>query len=144
MEENRNSDGCINSAGKDSLVKDTEPNVREKMDTSKRETMSYMQDDARPYTENEKKFLKILANTGKVYDYALSDEYCLSLLKHNGMQEYIDEYITIIDENNLNSSSCIIELGESSIQRFLVNKEKQVLEFPPQEHDNLIIVRDGE
>lgn len=84
------------------MAKETEPNDPEKVDTSKRETHSFMQEDLRNYTDNEKKFMVILANTSLVYDYTLSDEYMLSILKHNNMSEYIDDYINLIDQNNLN------------------------------------------
>jgi hypothetical protein len=143
-ENQRHSSGSINSLEKNVLAKETEPNDPEKVDTSKRETHSFMQEDIRNYTDNEKKFMVILSNTSLVYDYTLSDEYMLSLLKHNNMSDYIEEYINLIDQNNLNYRHWIVELGDSSLKRFLINKEKRIFEFPPSENDNIMVIRDGE
>lgn len=89
------------SADKESSGKDTEPLEREKMETSKRETNCFMQDDdVRAYTDDEKALLVILTNTVKVYGYQLSEEYILNLIKHNGMEVYIPEYIKMLKEND--------------------------------------------
>lgn len=95
-------------------------------------------------TDDEKDFMIILENTCKAYGYALVEEYMMSLLKHYGMGEYIPKYIGLLKRYNISPQSCIIELGESSLQRFLINKEKRVYQFPPKETDDLMIVRDGE
>lgn len=98
----------------------------------------------REFSEAERDLLIILSNTAKVYNYTLSEEYMLSLLKRNGMNDYIQEYSQMIKENNLNIGMSIINLGDSSLQRFLINKEKRVYQFPPNETDDLFIVRDVE
>lgn len=92
----------------------------------------------------EREFLKILENTARVYGYPLNEEYLLSLLKHNGMEDYIYEYMGLIKENGLNPTRCIIELGTSSLERFLINKEKRVYQFPPTETDEIMVIRDQE
>lgn len=86
----------------------------------------------------------ILANTAKVYGYSLVEEYMLLILKENGMSEYIQEYMKILKDNHISPYGWIIDLGESSLQQFLINKEKRVLQFPPNETDDLMVVRDGE
>jgi len=47
----------------------------------------------------------ILANTSKVYSYPLVEEYMLLLLKHNGMSEYIQEYMKILKDNHINPNA---------------------------------------
>ena len=86
----------------------------------------------------------ILSNTSKVYSYPLIEEYMFLLLKSNGMSEYIQEYMKILKDNHISPYSWIIDLGESSLQRFLINKEKRAYQFPPNETDDVMIVRDGE
>jgi len=44
----------------------------------------------------------------------------------------------------MNHHHCIFELGESSLQRFLINKEKRVYQFPPTETKEVMVVRDVE
>lgn len=143
---NRNSEASINTLEDKSFGKETEPGEREKVETSKRETNSFMQEevDVRGYQTYEKEFLVILGNTTKVYSYQLAEEYLLQLLKHNGLGSYIKNYMDLLKDNNLNHNICIIELGESSLQRFLINKEKRVYQFPPSETDHVMVVRDGE
>lgn len=131
------------SLDKESSGKETEP--QEKMETSKRETSSFMQDeDIRNYSDDEKAILMILSNTCKVYQYHLSDEYMLNLMKHNGMVPFFTEYVTMVKDQDIRLSKCFIHLGESSLMRFLINKEKSVFQFPPSETDDLMIVRDAE
>lgn len=133
------------SMEKESSGKETDTLDRDKLETSKRETNSFMQDDdVRAYTDDEKAFLVVLTNTIKVYGYQLSEEYLLRLIKYNGMDVYIPEYVKMLKENDCNFFHTIIDLGDSSLQRFLINKEKSVYQFPPNETDTLMVIRDGE
>jgi hypothetical protein len=103
MNENgRHSKGSMNSLEKVKSIKETEPNEPDSTDSPKQTNYFMQEDDIRNYTDKEKQFLIVLSNTSLVYDYSLSDEYMLSLLKHNGMSAIIDEYISLIVENNLN------------------------------------------
>lgn len=141
----RHSNGTMNLSGKDIGGKEMETQEREKVDTSKRETHSFMQDnDPINHTEAEKQFLVVLTNTKTVYDYYLDEEYLLAILNKNGMSDYIKEYMELIELNQLNYHKWIIELGESSLERFLVNHEKRILEFPPKETDEILVIRNGE
>ena len=93
----------MNLSGKDIGGKEMETQEREKVDTSKRETHSFMQDnDPINHTEAEKQFLVVLTNTKTVYDYYLDEEYLLAILNKNGMSDYIKEYMELIELNQLN------------------------------------------
>lgn len=143
--EQRPSNGCFNSFEKNGLEKEIGTIDYRKADTSKSETQTHMQDEySKKYNSTEKKFLTILSNTKMVYDYQLLEEYLLEILKKNKLGEYIDEYIQLLESNGVNYHRCIIDLGESSIQRFIQNHEKRILEFPPQETDEVMIIRNGE
>ena len=114
------------------------------METAKRETVSVFQyeDDFR--SETDQKFCKILSNTAKAYSYQLIDEYMMHLLKSNNMKKHIDKYIELIDINHKPLSTHILDLGRSSLERFLVLKEKRVYQTPPLETDSLLVIRNGE
>ena len=95
-------------------------------------------------TPEEKLFLTILSNTAKAYNYNLDDEEMLYLLKRYGMMQYIMNYVKLVKENNTPVNTHIIDLGSSSLQRFLSRREKRVFQFAPNENDNLLIIRDAE
>jgi hypothetical protein len=116
-ENRRHSKGSLNSMEKVKSINETEPseknepsepnepnesNELDRTDSPKQTNYFMQDDDIRDYTDNEKQFLIVLSNTSLVYDYSLSDEYMLTLLKHNGMTAIIDEYMSLIAQNNLN------------------------------------------
>jgi len=143
--ENRQSNGSSNLFEKNQIGKESNTLDLRKEDSSKSETQSHMQDEyIKNYTLIEKKFLTILFNTKTVYDYQLLEEYLLEILKKNNLGDYIEEYVQLLEANEINYHRCIIDLGESSLQRFLQNHEKRIFEFPPKETDEVMIIRNGE
>mmetsp|Transcript_38613 Transcript_38613/g.38152 ORF Transcript_38613/g.38152 Transcript_38613/m.38152 type:complete len:169 (-) Transcript_38613:743-1249(-) len=75
---------------------------REMTIKAKHDTISVMQDNYHKNgPTNESKFLQVLSNTRAVYEYALFEEYLLEILKNNDLGEYMDDYVQLLDSNDI-------------------------------------------